>query len=305
MWRASGKITAAQNTPGGSVYSGSNGGQAYSYYYNCECEGYTGYSYEYWSATSDYPSYDKNYVQITPNLRVNIFPFIYYSTNDAGNYFSVPFSNIKSSSSKPCNVQNRATKSGTVANISVRITKPAIGSLLFSGPVAKIYLNHSGDPVNPADPPLAIIYLDLNFSVPNNCTVRPGGVINIDLGQSVRATQFKGRAYPLPPKSYTLRNLDLTFDCDFSNADVDVILLGTFDAQRQGFATSSPDISVIVTDDKGAIIPPQSEAGYVSIGDDKISNTLHLKAYPTNSGSEAMPAATSYTSTATIQVSYK
>ncbi|HAV1831919.1 TPA: fimbrial protein [Enterobacter hormaechei subsp. steigerwaltii] len=130
-------------------------------------------------------------------------------------------------------------------------------------------------------------------------------MINVDLGQNIRASQFRGQAYPQPPKSYTARNVDLTFDCDFSNADVDISLVGTRDTQQQGFASSSPDISVIVANQDGTIIPPQSNAGYVTVGSDKVSNTLHLKAWPPNSGTAATPEASSYTATATIMVPYR
>lgn len=300
-------ITAPENIAGAIVDSHSGG--TGSFLFSCDCSSPSSMALQYWSSTALYPAVvidGNNYLEISPELKVKVAPYIVVDpARRTRGAFSIPFSNVVVNESSSCGAVNQPTESlgGFVGE--VRITNPIVGELSFSGPVGQIYMSRNSEPVNPTNPPMAIVYLDFNFTAPNNCIVRPGGVINVDLGQKVRPSQFKGRPYPQPPSSYTLRGVDLTFDCDFSNADVDVSLAGNPDPQGQGFASSSPDISVIVTDDKGTIIPPQSAAGYVTINESKVSNTLHLKAYPTNSGSEAVPQVSAYTATATIQLSYR
>ncbi|RJT32586.1 fimbrial protein [Rahnella woolbedingensis] len=297
-------ISTKKNVAGSVVYQGSAQNVGKSFTYSCECADKTGYAFLYWSGVSDFPSASANYLQITPEFKAGVNSFIYTNTS-GGNYYSIPFSGITSQFTSPCDESNKSTKSAIQTRIDLIITKPFIGNLSFHGVVGRVYLSRSASAVNQADPPVVVINLDLELSVPDACTVRPGGVITVDLGQNIRQGQFRGQNYPLPPKSYTPRSLDLTFDCNFSNADVDVTLTGNKDAQQQGFASTRPDVSVIVTDDEGKIISPDSFAGDVNVKADKSSTTLHLKAYPTNSGEHAIPEAGSYSAAATILLSYK
>lgn len=298
-------VAPEHNKAGELAYSGSqNDGKTLNI--TCSCSSPSSASYYYWTATSDFPSIDSQYLQLTPELKIVAETWLYsdYLNSGGGNYQSIPFAAMRAGPRGACGVSNKLTGDAYPVRMTIDITKPIMGHASYHGTVGQVYLRRDANPVAPGDPPVSILNLDLDLTVPDNCTVRPGGVINVDL-QSVRQGQFKGQAYPLPPKSYTPKSFDLTFDCNFSNADVDVTLLGTGDKQLQGFASSNPDVSVIITDNDNNIIPPNSYAGGVTVGSDQSTTTLHLKAYPTNLGKNAVPGASNYTATATIQLLYK
>jgi hypothetical protein len=305
---ATGVVAADKNGSGKSIFNDTqNINQSVTY--KCYCSNPAGYSFLYWTGTSDYPATGQygNRLQITPEMQINVESFIYTNTS-GGNYFDIPFSpadGARSQSTNSCGTADRSAKGATQVRGNIVVTKPVIGNISFHGVVGKVYLRRDANPPLPTDPPMVVLNMDIELTVPDACTVRPGGVINVDLGQNIRQSQFRGQAYPLPPKSYTPRSFNLMFDCNFSNAAVDVILTGNRDTQTQGFASSSPDVSVIVTDSSGNIVAPNTLAGDVVVGSDSTSTTLHLKAYPTNSGANPVPEASNYTATATILLSYK
>lgn len=277
--------------------------------FTCYCASPSTSVAHYWSSMAMFPYTTvsgQNWQQLTPNLAASVELYIYNSTGGPVNtdQHPVPFTGVTNRTSEKCGMTGTAA-SGSKGFVSVKVTKPSVGNITFNGPVAKMWHYRKGSYINPADPVEVVVNLNLNITIPGGCTLLQGSVLNIDLGGQTRQTQFVERPYPQAPSSYTPRAVDLRFDCDFANAAMDVVLTGDTDEQGKGFATSSPDVSVIVTDSSGTIIPPNTTAGNVAVDATSISSTLKLKAYPTNSGSQAAPEAAPYNATATILLSYE
>ncbi|WMY72964.1 fimbrial protein [Buttiauxella selenatireducens] len=273
--------------------------------FTCDCTSPNTSVSHWWSTQGMFPYTSSNgysWQQLSPFLAASVELYIYNSGGN--NMHAVPFTGISNKVSEKCGMSGSAA-SGSRGTVSIKIIKPAVGQINFNGTVAKMWHYRKANYINPADPVEMMVNLNLNITVPEGCTLLAGSTLNIDLGSQTRQTQFVGQPYPEPPTSYTPRAVNLQFDCDFANAALDVVLSGNADDQGQGFATSSPDVSVIVTDSNGSIIPPNTEAGKVNVGLSTITDTLKLKAYPTNSGSEVAPNAAPYTATATILLTYE
>lgn len=303
-------LTKEQNTANSTIVPRTETTSTGSTSFSCYCTSPNATMVHWWSARAMFPYTavsGQYWQQLTPNLAASVEIYVYGSTGGpvVSSYHPVPFTGVANISSEKCGITNGNATSGSRGAVSVKITKPSVGNITFNGPVAKIWHYRKANYYNPADPVEAVVNLNLNITIPGGCTLLQGSVLNIDLGGQTRQTQFIDRPYPSAPSSYTPRPVDLKFDCDFANSDMDVVLTGDTDEQGKGFATSSPDVSVIVTDTNGTIIPPNTQAGSVSIDATSISSTLKLKAYPANSGSQAAPEAAPYNATATILLSYE
>lgn len=275
--------------------------------FTCNCDSPSENVSHWWSSATNYPvTQDGNYSwqQLTPYLAASVEIYIYNSTGGErnANYHTIPFIGVTNNTVQSCSMNGNAA-SGSQGTVSLKIIKPAVGHIAFNGIVAKLWHYRKPNYINQADPPEGIVNLNLNFDVPNGCTLLPGSTMNVDLGTNIQ-TDFTGRIYPESPKSYTPKTFELQFDCDFSSDALDVVLNGVIDSQGMGFATSNPDVSVIITDDKGTIIKPNQFAGIVTVGDTTTSTRLILKAYPSNAGSSGVPTPGFYDATVTILLSY-
>lgn len=278
--------------------------------FTCTCSSPNTKMAHWWSSKEMFPyttDSKGHWQQITPNMAANVEIYVYNSTGGEtkGNYHSIPFTGITNRTNEICGLKNHTADTGKSGTVTLKITKAAIGSISFKGLVGKMFHYRKANYINTADPVEVAVYLDLNLTIQGGCTLLPGSVLNVDLGDRVKQSDFNGQAYPSPPKSYTPVQFDLKFDCDFSDSEMNIVLTGSTDAQGQGFATDKKDVSVIVTDKNGTVLPPNTLAGSVDVNSDSTTSTLSLKAYPANSGSNPAPGVGAYESTATILLSYK
>jgi len=241
---------------------------------------------------------------LTPSIGVTLYIYIQGSPGGgdlAPNYNAVPFTGVPNNVTEPCGMSG-STTSGPKGKIAISITKPIISGADFDGPVAKIWHYRKPNYLNPSDPVESIIILNLHLTVPDNCTLLPGSTMNVDLG-TLKPHQFRNKAYSDVPYSYTPKDFNLKFNCSISNTTLNVSLVGNGDTQGKGFATSKSDVSVIIKDKDGNIIPPDTLAGTVTVDGSKNSSTLTLSAYPTTNG--IIPSVGEFSTTATILMSYQ
>lgn len=309
QYNATTSLTADQNKAGSIILSYLSvlaGGGAVPF--TCNCDSPTSSMVHWWSASSTFPvTQDGQYswLQLTPSLQASVEIRILGSTGGPHNsaYHPIPFTGVANDYSEPCAMSGSAS-SGARGTITLRVIKPAVGHIEFNGKIASVWHYRKADYINEADIPEETINLSLVLDVPSGCVLLPGSTMNVDLGNNIQ-TDFKGQTYPEGPKSYTPRSFGLQFDCNFSTNALDVVLNGIVDGKGSGFGTSKDDVSVIVTNDEGKIIPPNTLAGTVGlVGDENISTKLILKAYPSNSGSQGVPASGAYNATVTILLSY-
>ncbi|MBF7993696.1 fimbrial protein [Rahnella laticis] len=318
-------LTKAENAPGSpsdindnliSFQSTTGGGGIP---FQCDCTNPNATMVHWWSSVAMYPYTNAgtkrySWQQLSPYLSASVR--IHINGNNTGTGGGgdnvVPFIGAPNNSNETCVVAGAGgtASSGSTGDVSIKITKAIVGEARFDGPVAKIWHYRKANYLNQADPVESIVYLHLLLTAPDGCTLLPGGTMTVPLGQTKQG-QFTGQVYPQPPKSYTPRRVDLQFDCDFaSSASLDVVLSGSADDKGQGFATSNPDVSVIVTDGGGAILPPNKTVGSVKTGGALVNGSaktsvLSLRAYPTNSGSKPSPAAEDFDATVNILLTYQ
>lgn len=274
----------------------------------CSCDNPTEVTSHWWSSQALFPYRSDNlghWQQITPNLEANVEMYVYNSSGGLinGNFHSIPFRGITNRVNEACETTGTAA-TGNKGMVTVRMSKPHVGSIVFSGPVAKVWHYRKPNYLNISDPVMVTINLNLNISIPGGCTLLPSSTMQVELG-NIRQSDFSGQPYLSPPKPYVPATFDLKFDCDFNHGELDVVLVGHMDNYGQGYSTSNEDISVIIADSLNNVLPPNSIAGGVSVNTDTSTSTLSLKAWPTHSGNSDVPAAGTFNTTATIQLSYK
>lgn len=302
-------IGKEQNTANSVLISNKELNTGQSVVYSCYCVTGNSQQPHYWYARGMFfPITNEGtyaWQPLTANLSASVELYVYNSTGGSRvpTYHSVPFDAVSNGVTESCTKDHAIAATGSQGTVSIKITKPAIGHIAFSGTVAKMWHYRRNTGLDPADPVEVLVNLNVSIDVPDNCTLQPGGIMNIDLG-STPQTQFSGQVYSQPPKSYTPRPVNLIFDCTVANNSLDVTLVGTKDEQGQGYTTSNPDISVIVTNESGSIISPNELAGIVNLNSDMSTDVLKLKAYPTNSSSNTAPQAGSFETTATILLNY-
>ncbi|MBB1200721.1 hypothetical protein EGM70_10500 [Enterobacteriaceae bacterium 89] len=293
-------LTKAQNTANNNMISDIDLGGTTQY--TCECDDANAQMVHYFSASSPLPTVmigNSKYFAITKNLWARVQ--IYIDSPSPNNYYEVPFTGIANQWTEPCS-RTGNDAAARKARVSLYVVHPMISGAEYHGTIARVWHYRKPGYINEADPVETVVNFDINLTVPDKCTLLPGSVLNVDLG-SLRPHQFKGKAYSEVPDSYTPKNFNLKFSCTISNATLNVDLIGNEDAHNQGFATNKPNISVIIKDKDGNIIPPDGRAGSVTIDANKNSSTLVLNAYPTTDG--VIPSLGEFSTTATILMSYQ
>ena len=276
--------------------------------FTCECDDPDVSVSHWWSSQAMFPytsDSQGHWQQITSNLEANVEMYVYRSSGGQtqSNYHSIPFIGISNNSNQSCSLTSSAG-TGNRGTVTVRMSKPHVGNIVFSGLVAKVWHYRKPDYLNTSDPVMVTISLSLNISIPGGCTLLPGSTMQVELG-NISQSDFSAQPYPNPPTPYSPATFDLKFDCDFAHGELDVVLVGNVDEHGQGYSTSHEEISVIIADSFNNVLPPNSDAGDVSVNPDESTSVLSLKAWPTYSGSGNAPTAGEFDATATIQLSYK
>ena len=270
--------------------------------YKCVCSDPNAVTGNYYSSMLTVPANGSpdapGNIALSPSINLSILLSVKFDSYSASR--SVPFTGQGQSNTK-CGLTGSTNNAGN-GWAKLYIHKRVVSGISFHGVVAKVWHYRKANYINPADPPERLIYIDAEMSVPENCTLMPGSALTVDLGR-LTPHQFKNKAYGEIPANYTPKDFQLKFSCNFANTALDVNLLGNRDTVTQGFATTKSDVSVMILDKDGNIISPDEKAGSVTVGADKSSSTLALRAYPTSSG--GIPTAGDFSTTATILLDFE
>jgi type 1 fimbria pilin len=276
--------------------------------FTCTCSNTNASVLHYFSAQSPFSYYaadNLQWLKVNPSFSTAVEIYVYNSTGGSvqNNYHSVPFTGVTNNVSADCNTTGSAS-TATKGKVSVKLEKRVVGTLAFNGTVARVWHYRRPNYVNPSDPVSAIVNLKIDVEVPANCALRAGSVLTVPFG-TLQSSQFNGVTYPNPPNNFTPKPVDLAFDCDFSSEILSLQLNADQDAPGQGIKVQGrTDLSVIITDEDGTVLPPNQKAGEVVVDSDMKTSTLHLKAHPSNP-SATLPTPGEFTATAVIQLDIK
>lgn len=231
------------------------------------------YSTSYFTATSPLSKYSAGGVQYL-NLNESLSIASYYYIGKVNKYYTVPFNDKKNNYEERCVnnwMENPSANTGAKGKIDLRFKKTVIGATHFSGLVSSLYASLRKS-VN-STTPIAQTYLDITVKTPALCTIREGSNISVDLGIVASADMNKGAV----PNSYTKRNVNLTFDCNFDGS-LDLTLMGKASTLAEFYASSNSEVGIAI-ERSGKLIKPNQSGNQVPLDSHRVGH-FDAKAYP-------------------------
>lgn len=202
------------------------------------------------------------------------------------------------------NAKNTTLMWGTRGTLSLRVKQPFIGEVVIPPTeVARIYVSWR-DQISGTVPPVVRVVLSGIITVPENCEINAGQVINVSFG-SVEAGEFNLAGQK--PASITPRINSLNYTCQgiYGNKNIAIRFVAEADANySSAIKTTDSNIGIIIEDNGGTIIPPNS--GMIPITLDPINSngSITIKSYPISTTGN-MPALGNYSGMATIRVDFQ
>lgn len=193
---------------------------------------------------------------------------------------------------------------GFKGSLSLRIKKPFIGEVVIPPTeVARIYVSWRNQ-ISGTTPPVTRVVLSGIITVPENCEINAGQVINVQFGDA-EASDFQlagQRPASVPPKINTL-----SYTCQgiYGNKNIAIRFIAEPDLNySSAIKTSDSNIGIIIEDNNGAIIQPNS--GLIPITLDPINSdgSITIKSYPISTTGNT-PGLGTYTGMATIRVDFQ
>lgn len=256
---------------------------------NCACE--SGKSYDHawlWGDTTlsgETTVGDYNYYDIPNNDYLQVGVKIYTAIDSL--WHSIPFGPISDKTdgnpqSHPCNsdfsIATGGTHTGAQLKVSLRIKKSFVGTSIISPVIiASTYWTlGDGSETSHGPTPVTNIFISGTVSVPQSCSINDGGIVTVDFGQ-LYSGEFKTKGTgPQVDKTVTV-----PIKCN--NIDAGANLTLRFQAEpsadyNDAIKTTNSDIGVVVKDDNGNVVTPNSGLIPFSIDDSlRADVTFHLE----------------------------
>jgi type 1 fimbria pilin len=202
------------------------------------------------------------------------------------------------------NINNTPLLWGFKGTLSLRVKKPFIGEVVIPPTeVARIYVSWRNQ-ISGATPPVTRIVLSGIITVPENCEINAGQIINVQFADA-DASDFHTagqRPASVPPKINTL-----SYQCNgiYGSKNIAIRFIAEPNASyASSIKTSDNNIGIVIEDSNGTVVTPNS--GMIPITLDPINSngSVTIKSYPVSATGNT-PALGSYSGMATIRVDFQ
>lgn len=272
------------------------------YYIQCNCPSdfTTGWPV-YFKGESSLPKYkedgSKTYYKINENLAFSMRSYIYKQGTH-----NIPF-NMPNGGSGLAVCTNNLTQTGSVGELDLLIIKPFIGDIdILPTTLFSLYGTVTKDSFGTI--PLAQVNINGSVTVRQSCEVNAGNSISVDFGDMYNGN-FKGKG--LKPEGVNSKQLQLGYKCYLVSKGMDVKMRFTGQSDSQypaAFATTNPDIGVIIEDGNGNPLAPNTGTLPMTVDYDTQTGSVDITTYPVSTTGN-IPVLGEFTSRATVVVDFQ
>lgn len=299
------QITDLQDNDQDKSYTGAfSWNDSSSYYAQCYCSDNWPHNVTYYKAQPPtklvvYKKVgNKTYYKINENLAFAMQVYL----NGRG-YFDVPFTEPNSGNGNSDHCTSTRAASGASGSVDLLIIKPFIGSQNI--PTENL-IEFYGSVVNGSfgSIPLAVISMAGSVTVQQSCEVNAGNSVQINFGDMYNGN-FKGQGSK--PEGVNSKTIQLGYKCHMISKGMDVKMRFTGQSDSQystAFATTNPDIGVVIEDGNGNLIAPNTGSLPMTVDYDTQTGSVNIITYPVSTTGN-IPVVGQFTSRATVVVDFQ